>query len=315
MAVVIGLSIAFFVHAGERWQGRTSELLGQIAGAAPHAPEPTHGPNNIVELFTSPNLIPLVIFACAIGLALRAVRHEPEAAALGRAARGGFLVAAKMLGWLVALVPVAVALILAAVVAKNGVKVFAMLGGFVFTITLGMLLHVLVYYSVLLRARGHSPWRFFSGAAAPILTALSCGSSLATLPVTLKALDRMGVPEANARLSACVGTNLNHAGIILYEAAAALFVAQALGWPLGFSAALRIALASVLAGIGISGVPEAGLITLPLVLSAAGVDDVTVATLVPLLFSVDWFIGRLRAATNVTSDMLVATLIGSEPVR
>jgi Na+/H+-dicarboxylate symporter len=172
-----------------------------------------------------------------------------------------------------------------------------------------MLLHAGVYYTLLLIAARRSPARFFREGASAILTALACGSSLASLPVTLAALRRMKVSEGSARLAACVGTNLNHDGIILYEAAAALFVAQALGWHLGLAAQMQIALASVLAGVGISGVPEAGLITLPLVLSAAGVPQEVVLTILPLLFSVDWLIGRMRAAVNVTSDMVVANLL------
>jgi DAACS family dicarboxylate/amino acid:cation (Na+ or H+) symporter len=117
------------------------------------------------------------------------------------------------------------------------------------------------------------------------------------------------VSQSSARLAACVGTNLNHDGIILYEASAAVFVSQAFGFHLGLGQQFAVAAASVMAGIGIAGVPEAGLITLPLVLSAAGLPDVVAATALPLILPVDWIIGRCRAATNVISDMTVATLL------
>jgi DAACS family dicarboxylate/amino acid:cation (Na+ or H+) symporter len=113
----------------------------------------------------------------------------------------------------------------------------------------------------------------------------------------------------SARALDCSAGNLNHDGIILYEAAATIFVAQALGTDLSLSAELGVAAAAVMAGIGIAGVPEAGLITLPLVLAAGGIPASVAALVVPLLLPVDWLIGRLRAATNVASDMTVATLL------
>jgi Na+/H+-dicarboxylate symporter len=115
----------------------------------------------------------------------------------------------------------------------------------------------------------------------------------------------VGVHPSSARLAACLGTNLNHDGIILYEAMAALFVAHAFAVPLGAAAQLKVIAASVLAAVGIAGVPEAGLITLSLVLGAAGLP----LAAVPLLLPVDWLLGRFRATANVASDLVVATLV------
>ena len=108
--------------------------------------------------------------------------------------------------------------------------------------------------------------RFWSGAREAIATAIGTGSSLATLPVTLRSLDRMGVSPQSARMAACVGTNLNNDGILLYEAMAVLFVAQAIGVELTVGQQVLAAAACVVAGIGISGVPDAGLISLLIVL-------------------------------------------------
>jgi Na+/H+-dicarboxylate symporter len=138
---------------------------------------------------------------------------------------------------------------------------------------------------------------------------MSTNSSLATMPVTLRALEAMDVSPESARLAACIGTNLNNDGITLYEAMAALFLAQALGYDLSFSAQLTIVLASLMAGIGVAGIPEAGLIVLPLVLSAAGLPEPVVAVMLPLVFSVDWILARCRSGVNVLADMLVAILL------
>jgi Na+/H+-dicarboxylate symporter len=106
-----------------------------------------------------------------------------------------------------------------------------------------------------------------------------------------------------------VGTNLNNDGVTLYEAMAALFLAQALGFDLALANQLLIVVASIIAGAGIAGIPEAGLIVLPLVLSAAGLPDHVIVAAIPLIMTVDWIIARARSGVNVMSDMLVAILL------
>ena len=89
----------------------------------------------------------------------------------------------------------------------------------------------------------------------------------------------------------------------------ALFLAQAIGLDLDASLQIVIVLAALMAGVGIAGVPEAGLIVLPLVLGAAGLPESVVAAAIPLIAPLDWILARLRSAVNVLSDMLVALLL------
>jgi Na+/H+-dicarboxylate symporter len=143
-----------------------------------------------------------------------------------------------------------------------------------------------------------------------IVTGLSTNSSLATVPVTLRVLtERIGISHQSARLAACVGTNLNNDGITLYEAIAALFITQAVGMHLGIGEQITVVLASIMAGVGVAGIPEAGLIVLPLVLGAAGLSEAVIALAIPLILPVDWIIARCRSGVNVMSDMLVAILL------
>ncbi len=278
-------------------------------------------PESFLKPFVENSLISVVLLAVLLGVALRRVGDRAEVqkdtetlagvAALHGALRALLAAFGLMLGWIIQIIPFAVFGIVARVVGQTGAQVFGILGVFLLTVLFGLFLHAVVYYGLLLRVVGRmSPRRFYAGALDAIVTALSCGSSLATLPVTLRCLDaNLHVSPDSARLAACVGTNLNHDGIILYEAVTALFVAQAFGYHLGPAQQITIALASVMAGIGIAGIPEAGLITLPLVLSAAGLPAPLVATIIPLILPVDWIIGRCRAATNVLSDMTVAVLL------
>ena len=147
--------------------------------------------------------------------------------------------------------------------------------------------------------------RFWREAREPVVYALGANSSLATLPVTLRALDRLGVPRSASTLGACVGTNFNNDGIILYEGMAVLFVAQASGLDLSLSQQILAALACLVAAMGVAGVPEAGFISLALVLNTIGLP----VEILPLLLTVDWIIARARSVTNVLSDMMLSILI------
>ena len=334
VAIVLGLGVSHTINAGARWQGHLTELLGPAHAAAAPAATAAHPgtaaptldpltnlgrmiPESVVEPFVKNQVISAVLIAVALGVALRGLKRANDPALVSAIAtwesfaHGGLALFSGVLHGVVKLVPFAVFAVVASVVARTGVGVFAALGPFLATVLLGLFLHAVVWYGILVSvAARRSPVAFFAGAADAALTALSCGSSLATLPITLRCLqDKLKVSPASARLAACVGTNLNHDGIILYEAAAAIFVTQALGTHLTLSQQVTVALSSVMAGIGIAGVPEAGLITLPLVLGAAGVPDATVIAVVPLLLPIDWLVGRGRAATNVLSDMAVATVL------
>jgi Na+/H+-dicarboxylate symporter len=174
----------------------------------------------------------------------------------------------------------------------------------------GLVLHVAVTYQLWIVLLTRIPLRrFWAEAREPVTTALGANSSLATLPVTLRALDRLGVPRSASALGACVGTNFNNDGIILYEGMAVLFVAQASGLDLSLAQQLHVALLCMIAAMGVAGVPEAGFVSLALVLNTVGLP----LEILPLLLTVDWIIARGRSAVNVLSDMLLSILIARTP--
>jgi DAACS family dicarboxylate/amino acid:cation (Na+ or H+) symporter len=327
VALLIGIGLANLLRPGDSWQGKMGEITAQLnvqarPPATQHADAPTLDPiqnalnfipDNLIDPFGRNNVITVVLLAVLAGAALRRVKDRATAEGadgirqIDGAIHAVFLVLTQMLEWVVGLIPFAMCFVVAGVVGKTGLGVFGLLGSYVGTVVLGLGLHAVVYYSILLFVVARvSPLRFFARALDAIVTAFSTSSSLATLPVTLKCLqEKLKVSPGSARLAACVGTNLNHDGIILYEAVAVLFLAQALGRPLAIEGQVQVALASVMGAIGIAGVPEAGLITLSLVLGTAGLP----ADLCLLVVPVDWLLGRCRAVTNVVSDMTVAQLL------
>ena len=123
--------------------------------------------------------------------------------------------------------------------------------------------------------------------------------------MTLRALDRLGVGRASSTLGACVGTNFNNDGILLYEGMAVLFVAQASGIDLSLGQQVIAAGVSMVAAMGVAGVPEAGFVSLAIVLGTVGLP----VDWLPLLLTVDWIVARGRSVANVLSDMMLSILV------
>lgn len=351
VAMTIGLLIMNTLRPGVQWRGRMDELQSLVqtsthaapapAAAAPPAAAPkTPGkaegptlnpiknisgyvPESLIDPFVKNNVISVVLLALLLGAALRRVREvqrgtgEDTIEVVERFVKAGYEIFLQMLEWVVQIVPFAVFGVVAQVVGKSGLGIFSILWIFLATALLGLSIHALIYYPLVAWVVARkSPREYLGKGADAIITGLSINSSLATVPVTLRCLtQKMGVSEQSARLSACVGTNLNNDGVTLYEAMTALFLTQALGMSLGLEQQVIIVLASIMAGIGIAGIPEAGLVVLPLVLGAAGLPEGAIAAAIPLIIPVDWIIARCRSGVNVMSDMLVAILldVGRKP--
>lgn len=330
VAMAIGLVIMNTWQPGLAWYGHVDELLHLVPGTRPSTATPAESqsgtqsplenlasyiPRTIMAPFSSNNVIGVVILALVIGATLRRLRGEADYGTgavhgLVRIIERVYALLVQMLGWIILAVPLAVFGVVAQVVGRAGIGVFSVLWIFLAAMLLGLAIHALLYYPLVAWLVGKkSPKIYLGQGADAIMTAMSCNSSLATVPVTLRCLERMQVSPQSSRLAACVGTNLNNDGVTLYEAMAALFLAQALGFELPMASQAMIVVASIIAGAGMAGIPEAGLIVLPLVLSAAGLPDYVIVAAIPLIMTVDWIIARARSGVNVMSDMLVAILL------
>ncbi|MEP7153282.1 MAG: dicarboxylate/amino acid:cation symporter [Nitrospira sp.] len=330
VAMAIGLVIMNTWQPGLAWNGHVDELLHLVPGTKPSAAAlanvkagaqspieylASYIPRTIMEPFSSNNIIGVVLLALVLGATLRLVRSETDKTSgavnlLVRVIERVYVWLVQILGWIILIVPLAVFGVVAQVVGKAGIGVFSVLWIFLAAMLLGLTIHALMYYPLVAWLVGKkSPKVYVGQGADAIMTAVSCNSSLATIPVTLGCLERMRVSPQSSRLATCIGTNLNNDGITLYEAMAALFLAQALGYDLPMAKQVLIVLASIIAGAGVAGIPEAGLIVLPLVLAAAGLPDHVIVAAIPLIMTVDWIIARARSGVNVMSDMLVAILL------
>jgi len=208
-----------------------------------------------------------------------------------------------LLQWLIHLIPLAVLAVIAGSVSEHGLQIFLTLGKYVAVVLFGFLLQItFVYGTWIFLVAKIRPSIFFRAAKAPVFYAFGVNSSLATLPLTLKALKDLGVSARASSLGAGVATNLNNDGIVLYEAMAVFFITQLLHIPMSESQMILAALACIAASMGITGVPEAGFISLSVVVTSLGLP----MEVLPLLLSVDWMIARGRSVVNVLSDMVLS---------
>ncbi len=180
------------------------------------------------------------------------------------------------------------------------------------SVLFGLSIHAAVTLPILLWAfTRRNPLQFFGQMSQAVLTAFSTSSSTATLPVTMECAEmRAGVSKRSTEFVLPLGATINMDGTALYEAVAAVFIAQAYAvvdpsYTLTFDRQIVIAVTATLAAIGAAGIPEAGLVTLLIVLNAVGLP----LELIGLILPIDWFLDRFRTAVNTFGDSVGASIV------
>jgi Na+/H+-dicarboxylate symporter len=304
VAILVGLGVANLLRPG------TGAQLPRPDHAPPvktniFAQILDNVPDSLVRPFVENRVLGVVLIALAFAVACRRLPAAQQKLAKDLVSLG-FSAILEILSWVIALVPLAVFGKVASIIGNHGFQPFVALGKFVMAVLLALLLQSAYY---LLRIRAGSwvrPLSLLRGTRDALVMAFSTGSSTITMPVTYERLkSRVGLREQSASLGALVGSNFNNDGTALYEAMAALFIAQLIGIDLTFSQQILVILTSIVASVGAAGIPEAGLVTMTLVFGAVHLPIEYIA----LLLTVDWFLDRCRTMINVLGDMTVACLV------
>ena len=222
----------------------------------------------------------------------------------------------KLVDFIMLMAPVGVFALIAQTINKVAgndlsqvLELLGALGYYMIAVIFGLIIHAGFTYTGLLKFMTKMPLKtFYKGIAPAQLLAFSTSSSGATLPVTMECCeDELGVSEEVSSFVLPLGATINLDGPALYQAVAAVFIAQTLGMELGIGAQLTIILTAVLASIGTAAVPGAGIIMLVIILEAVGVPSEGIA----LILGVDRILDMMRTTINVTGDATVAVIIAS----
>ena len=273
-------------------------------------------PQNIINASTSnKNMLQVIFFAILFGIAMIMLPEEKTVYVKGFF-DGVNDIILQIVDMIMLLAPYGVFALLASLMVdfsdgdvNNVIELFSALGLYSLVVIVGLLLMIFVVYPIILRIFTKvNYFDFFKGIMPAQMLAFSTSSSAATLPVTMERCeDHLGVSEEISSFVLPLGATINMDGTSLYQAVAAVFIAQAFGIDLDLSQQLTIVLTATLASIGAAAVPGAGLVMLVIVLGAVGMDPEGVA----LIFAVDRILDMLRTVVNVTGDATVATVIAS----
>ncbi|XP_039887574.1 solute carrier family 1 member 3a isoform X2 [Simochromis diagramma] len=272
-----------------------------------------NGSQQIEEMIPVPgsvngiNALGLVVFSICFGLIIGNMREQ------GQPLRDFFDCLNEAIMRLVAIImwyaPIGILFLIAGkIVEMDDISAMGgQLGMYTVTVICGLLIHAIfvlpTLYFVITRK---NPFVFIAGLLQALITALGTSSSSATLPITFKCLEENNkVDKRVTRFVLPVGATINMDGTALYEALAAIFIAQVNDYQLNFGQILTISITATAASIGAAGIPQAGLVTMVIVLTSVGLptDDIT------LIIAVDWFLDRLRTTTNVLGDSIGAGIV------
>ena len=323
VAVSLGLLIVNIIQPGKSITEETrTELMAESAEGAekkikdaekqqnsgPLKPLQDLVPDNIFKALTSNgNMLQVIFFVIFFGIGLILIPEEKA-----RPVKVFFdslnEVVLKLIDLIMLAAPYGVFALLAALVVESpSADLFKALLWYSLCVVLGLGIMIFVFYPILVKLYTGRGWKFFFNGIAPAqLLAFSTSSSAATLPVTMERVqEHLGVDEEVSSFVLPIGATVNMDGTSLYQAVAAVFIAQAYGMDLGFYEQLTIVVTATLASIGSAAVPGAGMVMLVIVLGAIGVPEAGLA----LIFAVDRPLDMCRTVVNVTGDATVSMLV------
>lgn len=264
-------------------------------------------PDNIVGAAGSNrNMLQVIFFAIFFGIAMILV-EEKKVRVVKEFFDGFNEIILKMVDLVILAAPYGVfALLAGLVVTSPSADIFIALGKYAVTLVLGLAVMIGVYAVLVALFTGKTPGYFFRAIAPAQLLAFSTSSSAATLPVTMERVEEhLGVEKEVVSFVLPIGATVNMDGTSVYQAVAAVFIAQVYGFDLSFADQITIVFTATLASIGSAAVPSAGIVMLVIVLESIGVPPAGIA----LIFAVDRPLDMCRTVVNVTGDAAVSMLV------
>ena len=324
IAVLIGLILVWVIHPGIAQEAPSVELSSESMGQVAERMEDK--PTSLIELFeqiltnmvpdnlflamANTDVLPLIVFSLVFGGILTTLGEKGTVVirffdGVNEAIMG----IVHLIMWVA---PIGIGALIAGRLGEAGGFVgfwpqLKSLGAYAGTVILALCIHGLIVLPLILRFLGQqSVGAFAKSMSTPLMTAFSTSSSSATLPMTMESLiEEANLSRRTVSFVAPLGATINMNGTALYEAVAAVFIAQTFGIELGLGETIIVLLTATLSAIGAAGIPEAGLVTMVIVLKAVNLPMEGIS----LILVIDWFLDRCRTTVNVWSDGVGAAVI------
>ncbi len=331
IAITIGLFIVNITNPGKvfppekvaEFRQKFSENVKEKENAAHSVKEETPlkfivdlVPENIVNAMSkNTSMLKVIFFALLFGVSM-VMLPETKTAPVKAFIDSSNEIILKMIDLIMQMAPFGVFALLGSLIVdiagsnpKDTLSLFAALGMYTLTVIIGLLIMIVLVYPFIVKTFTKVPVKKFYKAIIPVqMLAFSTSSSAATLPLTMETVEeKLGVSNETASFVLPLGATINMDGTSLYQAVAAVFLAQVYGMDLTLGQQLTIILTATLASIGSAAVPGAGMVMLVIVLTAVGIPTEGIA----LIFAVDRPLDMLRTAVNVTGDATITSIVAT----
>ena len=283
----VGLDVHLFKDSMDSFQVHSLTLKGFIAAISQNY------------------IFAVIIFAVFVGLGIAALGEKSQR--ILRLINDSFEITMTIVRWIMRVAPLGIMGLLTKLIAQQDLKLLLVLSKYILVVVGTTLFHGLITLPIILwLITGISPLKFFLCMKEAFITAFSTSSSTATLPVSLRCItENLGVDKNIARFVLPVGATLNMDGTAMYEAMAALFVANLCGIHLTLLSQIVVLLTAMMASIGAPGIPSAGMVTMILVLQSVGLPAQAVA----ILIAIDRPLDTIRTVVNVEGDCIGACVV------
>ncbi len=300
-----GAAVNDFSHVSERLENKPTTITDLLRTILTNLV-----PQNLFSAMVNAEVLPLIIFSLVFGGVLTTIGERGQfVIRFFEGVNDAIMAMVHLLMWAA---PVGIGALIAGRLGEAGGfggfwPQLVSLGAYTATVIIALLIHGLVVLPLILRFIGQqSVLPYARNLSTALTTAFSTSSSSATLPLTMEAvIEEHGISSRTARFVLPLGATINMNGTALYEAVAAVFIAQSYGIELSFAHTVIIVLTATLAAIGAAGIPEAGLVTMVIVLKAVNLPIEGIA----LILVIDWFLDRCRTTVNVWGDAVGAAVI------
>lgn len=309
VAIGIALLLSNFIKPGLDMDLTSVETVAVEINEAPSAIDTLLGiiPTNPIEAMAQGHMLGIIFFALFVGLICAMIPEELTL--FTRILNEGNSLMMKMTSLVMKVAPFGVFALIARTFSQLGFETFLPMMKYMAAVVGALILHVgFVYIPLLILFARVNPITFVKKFAGPMTFAFSSASSGATIPLTLDAMDEMGVPRKISAFTIPLGATINMDGTAIMQGCAVVFISLAYGIPLSFADFVTVILTATLASVGTAAVPGVGLITLSMVLRSVGLPVEGIA----MIMGIDRILDMLRTAVNTTGDATVTMIVAKQ---